>query len=163
MRDKKTRTDISQSNILLKSDVKRHFVTYITNKITAEYKGKNLERAIVRAIKRESHLQEFLAKAQFLQHKLGMSEIEDAMFLASDASARSYDPKISADLFDNFLHFVARNEKNPLVLKLLINNWIAQGRSIDEKDEHGRVAFEDETSEGIAHDYTIGNKIQSWN
>lgn len=87
----------------------------------------------------ESLQQEFIAKCQFIQHyartKLGLDNVtmELAATTVNNPKAASFRVDICEKIFDGFMHFIAVNEKNPTVLKSLMDTWVSQGRSLEEK------------------------------
>ena len=87
----------------------------------------------------ESLQQEFIAKCQFIQHyartKLGLDNVtmELAATTVNNPKAASFRVDICEKIFDGFMHFIVVNEKNPTVLKSLMDTWVSQGRSLEEK------------------------------
>lgn len=87
----------------------------------------------------ESLQQEFIAKCQFIQHyartKLGMDNVtmELAATTVNNPKAASFRADICEKIFDGFMHFIVVNEKNPTVLKSLMDTWVSQGRTLEEK------------------------------
>jgi len=112
------------------------FIIYLGNRI------KN-PTAVWANIDNEVLQQEFIAKCQFMQHhartKLGISNfsMEIAATMINNTKAVSFNKTVCGKLFDEFMHFIVVNEKNSVVLKSLMDTWVAQGRSLEELNESG--------------------------
>ena len=70
---------------------------------------------------------EFITKCQWIQHhartKLGATGItlETAAHAVNSTKAQSFSREVSKNIFDGFMHFVAANETNQLLLSLPAN------------------------------------------
>ncbi len=90
----------------------------------------------------ENLFEEFVAKCQFIQYSARINlGAEISMELAAvginKENANSFKKDVCGELFDGFMHFIAVNEKNPAVLKSLMDTWLKQGRSLEELDGNG--------------------------
>ena len=84
------------------------FEVYLQNKVG------RLLNATDAGIENSYIFKEFIAKAQFLQHNMGLGESEKgfqtALFFAADASALNFSKETSKEMFNGFLHFVISND-----------------------------------------------------
>lgn len=127
---KKTK-DLDLRDLFAQNTFGEQFLIYLGNRIGNPH-------AVWDNMDNESLQQEFIAKCQFIQHyaraKLGVSSItmELAAITVNNVKARSFNVDICEKIFDGFMHFIAVNEKNPAVLKSLMDTWLLQGRSLGE-------------------------------
>lgn len=121
----------SLNDILDESPFGEQFLIYLRNRTGNPH-------AVWANMDSENLQQEFIAKCQFIQHyartKLGIDNIsmELAATTVNNPKAASFRVEICEKIFDGFMHFIAINEKNPAVLKSLMDTWLVQGRSLEE-------------------------------